>query len=551
MKKKNILSGVLCICMLSSSAFAVNTVSATQPNSASVSKTATVTYEPVSAATESLVTASPTASPYYTGVRGTIISIEADNEMPMIEIKTATTESLVLLVGKDTVFADNRLGTLCSITDLKVNDEIYAYTDPSGECTVSTFAILNNLEDGPITKMHKIEGIRYKGNHIEANCDHGSITINTSTVTEYRPNHVNQTVNADNLQAGSSFLAWYNALDAERLGQVTATRILPLPDYTAVQTKADTPYYVGTRGVVTSMETSENPIMIEVQTDTTSSLVLQVDSNTALINNQLGTPVSVSDIKVGDTIYAYTDPSGECTVSTFAILTNLGSSSVAQMHKAENVNLATDNAVASCDHSSIIVRTDANTELKSYQTGQSAAAQDLRANTAFLEWHSTITSGNPDQVTASRIVILPDYSTKPAAANANVQTASTVSAQSAAASQFSGMATVKIGDTEFEAKKNGNSYQVPVRTVAEALGVTVDWVKEGSAGFIFLRNYSGVLSMAIGKNDYTYLSSASGTSASAQTLSIAPHYDSSSDGTVSTWIDADAFKMMGFPISTR
>ena len=57
--------------MLSSSAFAVNTVSATQPNSTATNETATVTYEPVSAATKSVAAASPTAAPYYTGVRGT------------------------------------------------------------------------------------------------------------------------------------------------------------------------------------------------------------------------------------------------------------------------------------------------------------------------------------------------------------------------------------------------------------------------------------------------------------------------------------------------
>jgi len=110
---------------------------------------------------------------------------------------------------------------------------------------------------------------------------------------------------------------------------------------------------------------------------------------------------------------------------------------------------------------------------------------------------------------------------------------------------------MKAGNVEFTAKKIGESYQVPVRTVAEALGLTVDWFKEGNAGFIFMRNNSGLLSMSIGKNDYSYLPSANGTMASMQTLSIAPHYDVSDDGTMSTWVDIDAFKMMGFQIANR
>lgn len=565
MKRKSILSGALCMCMLSSSAFAANIAPTASTNSSVVTvvdaatgkptkdtggETAIVTYEATNAAT---TTAS--SAPYCTGTKGVIVSLETDSETPMIEVKTDTVESLVLQIGNDTVFVDNQLGTLDSLASLKVGDEIYAYTDPSGECTVSTFAILTNLGKDSIAQMHMIESVSLVDGHAKMKCDHGNVAINTASTTVFRPNHVNTKTDVNSLQQGTSFLAWYNAADLSLYGKVSATRVLLLPNYTVTQTASSTPYYTGTRAVVSSIETSESPMMIEVQTDENPSLVLQVDDKTALINNQLGTPVSISDIKIGDEIYAYIDPSGECTVSTFAILTNLGNSAVAQMHKAENVNLSDGNATASCDHNSAVIRTTANTEYKSYPAKQSVSAQDVRASRAFLAWYSSVTEGTQKQATASRIVILPDYSTE--ATTASTQTAPVVSAQTTSASnsqtssstQTSDTIILRIGNTEIPAKKKGDSYQVPVRTVAEAPGLTVDWFKEGTAGFLFIRNNSGLLSMAIGKNEYSYLPSMAGSSASMKTLAVAPHYDTDDNGVTSTWIDLDAFEMMGFQIS--
>ena len=558
MKRKVILSGALCMCMLSSSAFAANTTSATSTNSSAVSgnETAIVTYE----STSSPTTATSSSAPYCTGTKGTIVSIETDGESPMIEVKTETVESLVLQIGGDTVFVDNQLGVLGSLSNLKVGDEIYAYTDPSGECTVSTFAILTNLGTGSIAQMHKIENVDFVDGRAKMKCDHGSVAINTASNTVFRPNHVNTSTDVQCLQQGTSFLAWYNAADLGLYGEVSATRVLPLPNYAAKQSTSNTPYYTGTRAIVSSMETSQSPMMLEVQTDETPSLVLQIDNDTALIDNQLGTPVSISDIKVGDEIYAYTDPSGDCTVSTFAILTNLGNSAIAQMHKAENVNLSDGNATASCDHNSAVIRTTANTEYKSYPAKSNVSAQDVRASRAFLAWYSSVTDGTQKQATASRIVILPDYSVEPSATS--TQSTSSVKATSSASTQTSSASTqvtpstqssdtiiLRIGNTEIPAKKKGDSYQVPVRTVSEALGLTVDWFKEGTAGFLFVRNNSGLLSMAIGKNEYSYLPSMAGSNASMKTLAVAPHYDTDDNGVTSTWIDLDAFEMMGFQIT--
>lgn len=112
MKRKVILSGALCMCMLSSSAFAANTTSATSTNSSAVSvidastgkptkdtgnETAIVTYESTSSST----TATSSSAPYCIGTKGTIVSMETDGESPMIEVKTETVESLVLQIGSD------------------------------------------------------------------------------------------------------------------------------------------------------------------------------------------------------------------------------------------------------------------------------------------------------------------------------------------------------------------------------------------------------------------------------------------------------------------
>ena len=319
----------------------------------------------------------------------------------------------------------------------------------------------------------------------------------------------------------------------------TATNSTAAIDAPTAAPAENTSYCVGTRATVTALETEDRPGTLEVKTGSGETLVLQILDGTAFVDNQSGVAVPVTDIKVGAEIYAYTSPirNGN-TVTTLAVLTNLGDNTIAQLHKIDSSSVANDLADALCDNGSIIIRTSEATAFSPYLTKQFVSAQEMQPGVSFLAWYDVVAESYPAQATATRIVILPEDTTEP----------ESTAAASDTTPVSDGVAVVKVGEKIFTAEKNGEAYQVPARAIGEALGLTVDWYKDNGYNFVSLYNDSGVMSMTIDKNEYVYWPSVLD-AAVAKPLEITPHFALYQDAESATWVDINMFEMMGFHIT--
>ena len=77
---------------------------------------------------------------------------------------------------------------------------------------------------------------------------------------------------------------------------------VPLDAPTAMPEEA-IPYSIGIKATVTEVLKSESGASIEVKPEDGETIVLNVSDKTILLDNQKAIPVSIEDIKAGDTIY--------------------------------------------------------------------------------------------------------------------------------------------------------------------------------------------------------------------------------------------------------
>lgn len=274
MKKKTVLSGALCLCMLCPSAFALNanTVPAADssytvrddvtnhsssagstskklvdvmpvsvPLSADPEGTATVSNETNNASEiDAPATVPAESTPYCVGSRAKVTALETEDRPGTLEVKTDSGETFILQISDETAFVDNQSGTAVSPADIKIGAEIYAYTSPVDGNTVPALVVLTNLGDGAIARLHKIDSSTVGNDLADALCDNGDIIVRTSESTAFSPYRTKQFVSAQEMQPGVSFLAWYDVVAESYPAQATANRIviLPSPEATTETTDA-------------------------------------------------------------------------------------------------------------------------------------------------------------------------------------------------------------------------------------------------------------------------------------------------------------------------
>ncbi len=306
---------------------------------------------------------------------------------------------------------------------------------------------------------------------------------------------------------------------------------VPLDAPTAMPEEA-IPYSIGIKATVTEVLKSESGASIEVKPEDGETIVLNVSDKTILLDNQKAIPVSIEDIKAGDTIYAYHDlmmtRSIPAQTPALAILTNLGDGAIAKLHMPEQMSIADGKASMLCDNGSIWVRTTEETEFQPYMTKMLVRAENLRIGQPFLAWYDIVMESFPAQANATRI-LLP-------AMNAEERE----------------LTFTLDGDMVIGAKMVDGVPVVPVRPTAEALGMKVGYRKDGNNAYITLSSESGELSMTLGQDAYSYAASASGKEGATAPLSYgaapftAPYFE-----TPSTWMSAEAFQLLGYDVALR
>lgn len=293
------------------------------------------------------------------------------------------------------------------------------------------------------------------------------------------------------------------------------------------------PYSIGVKAVVTEILRDGDNISLEVKPEDGEPIVLTISEKTLLVDNSQAVPVSIEDIKAGDTIYAYHDimmtMSIPAQTPALVILTNLGDGAPAVLHMPEQVRVADGKASALCDDGSIWLSTSEDTVFLPYRTKQLVRAEDIQIGQPFLAWYDIVMESYPAQATANRIMIpLPDYDERE-------------------------LTMLIDGDMSIDAKMVNGEPVVPVRVTAEALGLKVGYRKENGKGLVTVSSSEAELSMTLGEDAYsmkTLIPGAVGATA-AIPYGIEPHLAPYMDGPDVTWISAEAFQLLGYDVTLR
>lgn len=303
-------------------------------------------------------------------------------------------------------------------------------------------------------------------------------------------------------------------------------------DAPATMPEEATPYSIGIKATVTEIMKIDGGVSIEVKPEDGEPIVLILSDETILLDNQQASPVSVDDIKVGDTIYAYHDimmtMSIPAQTPALAILTNLGEGAIATLHMPEQAVRNDGTVSVLCDNGSIWVKTTADTIFQPYLTRQIVRAEDIRIGQPFLAWYDIVAESYPAQATANRVMILP------------------------ADLEERELSFTVDGDMAIGAKMVDGVPVVPARTTAEALGLKVGYRKDGKNAYITISNDSGELSMMLGEDAYRYTTTVPGAVGATAPLSYgvmpftAPYF-----GTTSTWMSAEAFQLLGYNVTLQ
>lgn len=221
--KRRFITGALCAALMCTVAFAANTKEQSAP--------ANVLADTASASTA--IEMPSEAVPYSYGVKAAIQKIINEDGQLSLEVKPEDGETIILHLSEETILVDNQKAVPVNAADLKTGDVIYAYHSPMMTMSIPgqtpALAILTNLGDGSIAKLHVAESVSGAGNEISALCDHGSIFVRTSEDTVITPYMTRQMVTAEDIRMGTSFLAWYDIVLESYPMQAHADRVMLLP----------------------------------------------------------------------------------------------------------------------------------------------------------------------------------------------------------------------------------------------------------------------------------------------------------------------------------
>ena len=90
-------------------------------------------------------------------------------------------------------------------------------------------AILTNLGEGAVAKLHMPERVEQNDEGASALCDNGSIWVRTAKDTVFTPYRTRQMVSAADIRMGQPFLAWYDIVMESAPAQAVAKRVMILP----------------------------------------------------------------------------------------------------------------------------------------------------------------------------------------------------------------------------------------------------------------------------------------------------------------------------------
>ncbi len=214
-------------------------------------------------------------------------------------------------------------------------------------------------------------------------------------------------------------------------------------------------------GIVSQVQTEEEVPYILLGEDRADQLHLHISQETVLIKAD-GTPISLADIKAGDTLRVYhsamTTRSLPPQTTALAVILMEDDAVIPPLYLvAGDITKTEEGLEISSDDGSYLVRPTKDTEVVPYKTRNIVTAADIKKGNAFLAWAEVVTLSLPGIAVPEKIMVLP----------AAAEVGETEEALQGLYVNGEALAVDMITD--------GETTLVPLRAVSEKLGYTVTW----------------------------------------------------------------------------
>lgn len=287
-------------------------------------------------------------------------------------------------------------------------------------------------------------------------------------------------------------------------------------------------------GTVTSVQTDADGNISRVVMDSEESgaCIMYVQSDTAFIDAGNRIAANPNELSVeGASLYVYHSPvmtySMPPQTSAFVFVGNLpADAGCPRYHVAEEVTKNDDGSVTVLtDQGSLLLTIQADATVTPYRTKQLLTVDSIEVGTRFMAWYDIVLQSYPGQAGTDSILVLPELINEPVAGK------------------------IVCGEvTLTENYRIENEVKlVPVRAVAEALGLTTSYEEVGSARNVTVESDTFAVHMTAGLDNIygvTKLEDAVGMTA-PQSYGAAPYIEN--PGT--TWAPASLFEMLGVTIT--
>lgn len=239
-------------------------------------------------------------------------------------------------------------------------------------------------------------------------------------------------------------------------------------------------------GAVTEKGEDRFTLKNSAESETYDEVIVNVTGETMILDAVTGESKTFADLKENETVYAYVGPAMTRSLPPIAngvlVLCNVPADYAVPTY-AEVVSVAVkeDGSVSALTDADVILHMDQDTELTPYLTKNIVGLGDIRPGTRVLAWYSAVALSLPAQAAPTKVMVFPYAYESYVELN---ETGVTLE-----------------GDMVIEGKVVDGKLLLSVRTLAEAMGYTVEWVNESRSVVVTKGEYSYTL--AIGGESVT------------------------------------------------
>lgn len=243
------------------------------------------------------------------------------------------------------------------------------------------------------------------------------------------------------------------------------------------------PLYVQVWGKIKEVDSEYSRVEIELGGANEGTIILNVDDNTPIIDNVTRKAVALSDLKVGDTVYAW--HSRMMTMSlppqsaAIAIVVNVAQDTAAgQLFEVESIQKTKNGYVLLNQQQDLFVTVPANTKVKKFNSSGTVNISKIKPGSKLVVWYQIVALSYPGQTGTSDVMILEN------SYDGYVTISST------------GKITVNGAKLSTSAVDVDGTRYVPLRDIARKLGFKATWnsktsvltLKKGSDTLVFTAN---------------------------------------------------------------